>query len=90
LYSNPISSGGGTETVDLPNGDNLEVYSIGETTVKEVKLPTGSEDLDCDCGSGNSHEVAVLFESASFIYKFPIRAAGGNVDDRAFTFTVEV
>ena len=87
IYTNPITRKEKTEAVTLPNGDILEVYKIGSSPSKSLKLPTGSEDLDCKCGS-KKHEVAVLFESASYIYKFPIRVAGGNVDDRAFTFFV--
>jgi len=86
LYESPFN--GDTERVELPDGTSLAVYKIAEEPAHKVSLPTGSEDLDCKCGKGGRNEAAVLFESASYIYKEPIRLAGGNIDDRAFTFVL--
>jgi hypothetical protein len=85
LYENPFA---GEPTVydGLPDDNTVSAFGLKSAPDRAVSLPTGSEDLDCDC---DTKLAAVLFESASYLYRTPIRAAGGNIDDRAFTFSVD-
>ena len=82
LYDNPLL-GPGSGQVSLPGGNEAAGYRLPPSPLHEVPLPTGSEDLDCEC---DEREAKVLFESASYIYRTPIRIAGGNIEDRTFTF----
>jgi len=83
LYPNPLSTE--PTTTELPDGSFLPTYTLAKEPSSKIALPTGSEDLDCDCDSNTAQ---VLFESASTLYRTPIRLAGGSIEDRTFSFTL--